>query len=151
MVPPGGNRAAKWEEMTNQQVQIFANQLFFWAGKWGLLGHAAAEHVRPFEHLINAALGLTFRPLITDRETHNYFSILRFFPQNLQQGATIRSRNTRSDEMGRKYDLFNNVGSLAYAQSSLITELFVCIGRAVERQMNKEIFTSLSMTPPREW
>jgi len=133
--------------MSDSETIKLGNKLKYWAGKWGLLGRSAPEHVRPFQNLIDVTLGLTLRPLLNVREMQNYFSLTRLFPSQMVQGSTVRSANG----VTTNFRLDHEVGSLLYAQNAFARDLFAVVGSAVEHQMNRVMCTSLSMTPPGRW
>jgi hypothetical protein len=133
-------------DMSSNELDVFSNKLLYWAGKFGLLGSSVPEYIKPAMHLVNQTIGLTMRPWLLNQAVHDYFSILRFFPDSKKQGVSVRSRNP--NDLSRSYNLRVQVGALAHCQSSLAKDFSASIGYAIEKRQARVMFTSLNLTAP---
>jgi hypothetical protein len=133
-------------DMDSNELDAFSNKLLYWAGKFGLLGSSVPEYIKPAMHLVNQTIGLTMRPWLLNKAVHDYFSILRFFPDSQKQGVSVRSRNP--NDLSRAYNLRTQVGALAHCQSSLAKDFSASLGYAIEKRMSRCMFTSMNLTAP---
>jgi hypothetical protein len=148
---PDGSNNMPGAAMTPTELKAFNEKLLYWAGKTGMLPFAA-DHVQPFQNMIEFVLGMSFRSWLTQQNMQDYFAVERFFSEENKRGmyrpASVAPRAVAGDRINRQLDLSHPVGALTYAQTSFPESFLASMGEAAEALAGRVMCKSLSITEP---
>lgn len=137
--------------LTPELQEKRSNQLEFWAAKLGCAPTAkpvAGDHA---ENMTNAILAMTLSSLLGDSGLSKGVEVQKLFSPQRRLQAKRPSRRADERALSPEWNETSVVGCLGYLQNSVATDVFHCVGDAIERVQDRCIGTCLSYTVPGDW